>query len=56
MCLVNMTCSKRVSNTCPIVSCPTHRIHNMKGGLDVSGDLVEHNILVLLTRANLYAN
>jgi hypothetical protein len=38
-CPVNMTRSKRVSDMCPTVWCPTRRIHDMRGGLDVSGDL-----------------
>jgi hypothetical protein len=39
-CPVNMTRSKRVSDTCPTVWCPTRRIHDTRGGLDMLGDLV----------------
>jgi hypothetical protein len=41
-CPVNMTRSKRVSDTCPTVWCPTRRIRDTRGGLDVSGDLVQY--------------
>jgi hypothetical protein len=36
---VNMTRSKRVFDMCPTVSCPTRRIRDSRGGLDVLGDL-----------------
>jgi hypothetical protein len=39
-CPVNMTHLKHVSDTCPTVWCPTRRIRDTRGGLDVSGDLV----------------
>jgi hypothetical protein len=38
-CPVNMTRSKHVSDTCPTVWCPTRRIRDTRGGLDLSGDL-----------------
>jgi hypothetical protein len=38
-CPMNMTRSKRVFDTCSTIWCPTRRIRDTRGGLDVSGDL-----------------